>query len=185
MEAVAYVKRKGEEIITSRYSAEDAKVAGLWGKSGPWSQHPKRMLTMKARNFALRAAFADLFLGLEYSAEELQEVADSKSASAQVNHPRDVTPTITTAEISDIINVAHDNSPLYRIGDELLNGMVLSALIASKIDAIADKHDLEVYEIWREGNSDGIKEFCKFNKNICLDFKDDMDRKRHEVLSAE
>ena len=58
--------------ITSTFSVADAKAAGLWGKQGPWSQYPKRMLAMRARGFALRNAFADVLRGL-VTAEEAQD----------------------------------------------------------------------------------------------------------------
>jgi hypothetical protein len=186
MKAVVSVKRKGEDFITSEYTADDAKTAGLWGKSGPWSLHPKRMLTMKARNFALRAAFADVFLGMEYSAEELMEVAESKqNATQQINQVKDITPIVTEAEITEIINFEKYDAPMFAIDKTMMTGLDLSRLIEEKIEAIQDQNDLDLYEIWREGNIDGIKLFCKSNKEICLDFKTAIDRKRHEVLSAE
>ncbi|HHN77602.1 MAG TPA: hypothetical protein ENK11_02870 [Phycisphaerales bacterium] len=46
------------------FSKEDAETAKLWGKPGPWSQYPKRMMQMRARAFALRDAFADRLGGL-------------------------------------------------------------------------------------------------------------------------
>jgi hypothetical protein len=55
-----------------RFSMADAKRAGLAGKSGPWSQYPARMLTLRARGFALRNAFADALRGL-ITAEEAQD----------------------------------------------------------------------------------------------------------------
>jgi hypothetical protein len=51
---------------------EDAKRASLWGKSGPWTQYPKRMLQLRARGFALRDAFPDILRGL-VTAEEAQD----------------------------------------------------------------------------------------------------------------
>ena len=55
-----------------KFSVADAKKAGLWGKSGPWTQYPKRMLQMRARGFALRDAFPDVLKGL-VTAEEAQD----------------------------------------------------------------------------------------------------------------
>ena len=57
---VAYictVRRTGKSPVMRRFSIENAKTAGLWGKTGPWSQYPARMLQMRARAFALRDAF--------------------------------------------------------------------------------------------------------------------------------
>lgn len=62
--AVCVAKRKGRKPVTARFSVEDAKRAGLWGKQGPWSQYPKRMLQMRARGFAIRDAFPDILKGL-------------------------------------------------------------------------------------------------------------------------
>jgi hypothetical protein len=70
--AICEVKRKGELPITRTFSVADAKKAGLWGKSGPWSQYPERMLQMRARAFALRDGFADVLGGL-YLREEFDE----------------------------------------------------------------------------------------------------------------
>lgn len=82
MVAICEVKRKGEENITrSEFSVDDAKKANLWGKTGPWTQYPKRMLAMRARAFALRDTFADVLRGLGIT-EEVQDY-----------DLRDVTPT--------------------------------------------------------------------------------------------
>jgi hypothetical protein len=71
--AVCEAKRQGYPAPTTvRFSVADAKKAGLWGKSGPWSQYPVRMLALRARGFALRNAFADALRGL-ITAEEAQD----------------------------------------------------------------------------------------------------------------
>ena len=73
MVATCSAQRRGYPApITSTFSVGDAKAAGLWGKQGPWSQYPKRMLAMRARGFALRNAFADVLRGL-VTAEEAQD----------------------------------------------------------------------------------------------------------------
>jgi hypothetical protein len=73
MVATCTAQRRGYPApITSTFSVADAKAAGLWGKQGPWSQYPKRMLAMRARGFALRNAFADVLRGL-VTAEEAQD----------------------------------------------------------------------------------------------------------------
>jgi hypothetical protein len=59
------LKRKGQATpIEKRFSVADAKRATLWGRRGPWSQYPQRMLVMRARGFALRDGFADALKGL-------------------------------------------------------------------------------------------------------------------------
>jgi hypothetical protein len=80
MAAVCVAKRRGYEKGTVvRFSVSDAKKAGLWGKSGPWTQYPKRMLQMRARGFALRDAFPDVLKGL-VTAEEAQDYPQQPAA---------------------------------------------------------------------------------------------------------
>jgi hypothetical protein len=77
--AVCEVQRRGyPQPTVARFSVADAKTAKLWGKRGrdgqdtPWVTHPKRMLELRARGFALRNAFADALRGL-ITAEEAQD----------------------------------------------------------------------------------------------------------------
>jgi len=58
------VKRRGFNEMSDTFRVADAKAAGLWGKSGPWSQYPRRMLKFRARGFVLRDAFGDVLKGL-------------------------------------------------------------------------------------------------------------------------
>lgn len=76
MTATCTVWRKGGQEHTQTYSQTDATTAGLWGKQGPWKQYPKRMLTMRARGFALRNQFADALCGLvtREEAEDMERV---------------------------------------------------------------------------------------------------------------
>lgn len=84
--AVCIAKRKGRNPVIARFSVEDAKRAGLWGKQGPWQAYPKRMLAMRARGFALRDAFPDVLKGL-ITAEEAQDYEEAKPRPA-----KDITP---------------------------------------------------------------------------------------------
>ena len=70
--ATCKVRRKGGEVCVRTFSMDDAKKAALVGKSGPWSQYPKRMRQMRARSWALRDTFADVLRGM-MSAEEAQD----------------------------------------------------------------------------------------------------------------
>ncbi len=91
MVAVCTVKRRYRPSpIVSRFSVVDAKKAKLWGKSGPWTDYPKRMLQMRARGFALRDAFPDVLGGVGISEEvhdydsEPENPAASQGGSARV-----------------------------------------------------------------------------------------------------
>ena len=58
-------KRKGvRSPYIGTFSRADAERAGLWGKPGPWTQYPERMLLARARAFALRDGFADVLRGI-------------------------------------------------------------------------------------------------------------------------
>lgn len=85
--AVCVATRKGRKPVIARFSVEDAKRAGLWGKQGPWQAYPKRMLQMRARGFALRDAFPDVLKGL-ITAEEAQDYPEE----AKPRQARDITP---------------------------------------------------------------------------------------------
>ena len=82
--AVCRVKRSGGQEIESAFSVADAKRANLWGKAGPWTQYPSRMLRNRARSFALRDAFGDALKGFR-SVEEMRDTPPE----------RDVTPVAT------------------------------------------------------------------------------------------
>lgn len=82
--AVCEAKRRGYEKPTvARFSMTDAKRAGLAGKSGPWTQYPRRMLQLRARGFALRDAFPDVLKGL-VTAEEAQDYPTADLPQARV-----------------------------------------------------------------------------------------------------
>ena len=84
MTAVCQTSRKGKDAnVVGRFSVADAKKAGLWGKSGPWTQYPKRMLQLRARGFALRDAFPDVLKGL-VTAEEAQDYPTPEPAKEPV-----------------------------------------------------------------------------------------------------
>jgi len=71
--AVCLVKREGQEEQETSFSVSDAKLAGLWGKAGPWTQYPARMLRFRARSFALRDQFGDALRGLKAAEEAMDE----------------------------------------------------------------------------------------------------------------
>ena len=79
--ATCRVKRRGEPEQSRTFSMEDAKIAGLQGKAGPWTQYPKRMRQMRARAFALRDVFPDVLRGLPV-AEELMDTPTERHMGA-------------------------------------------------------------------------------------------------------
>jgi hypothetical protein len=84
MVAICTAQRRGyPQPTVVKFSVADAKKAGLWGKSGPWTQYPKRMLQLRARGFALRDAFPDVLKGL-VTAEEAQDYPTPEPAREPV-----------------------------------------------------------------------------------------------------
>lgn len=75
--AICTVRRKGRQPVVVTFSVEDAIRAGLWGKAGPWTTHPQRMLRYKARNFACRDQFADALKGLQCGEVAMEEVEEA------------------------------------------------------------------------------------------------------------
>ena len=92
LRAVCSVQRRGCSPVVRSFSVSDAKRAQLWGKAGPWTQYPERMLQMRARAFACRDAFPDALRGMR-SAEESADIhtdpAPLRSVTAEHESPND------------------------------------------------------------------------------------------------
>lgn len=91
--AICVIKRKGRAPTVVEFSVADAVKANLWGKQGPWTQYPDRMLQMRARGFALRNSFADALKGFK-TAEEVQDYQD----------PVDITPNQPATRVSETVD---------------------------------------------------------------------------------
>lgn len=88
--AVCSMKRVGApKPRVTRFSVADAVKANLWGKSGPWTQYPERMLMWRARSWTCRDEFGDVLAGLIF-VEEARDI------------PRQVeTETVATGTVED------------------------------------------------------------------------------------
>ncbi len=100
---VAYcgITRKGSDEYVKSFSEKDAKKASLWGKTGPWTQYPSRMLQMRARGFALRDKFADALKGISIR-EEVEDYQDFQEA------PRPKVVSINQKQIVEIKQIANE-----------------------------------------------------------------------------
>ena len=78
--AVVTLHRKGRKANTYSFSVAQAKRAMLWGKPGPWTQYPERMLRYRALGFGLRDEFPDILRGIK-TAEELQDYPEPNHKS--------------------------------------------------------------------------------------------------------
>lgn len=163
--ATCTIKRKGEATPTVRtFSQEDAKIAGLADKAGPWKQYPKRMRQMRARSWALRDGFADVLKGL-YIAEEAQDIAmrDITPRQAALAVPDDIEaePAATVSEAEDNQEglIANEDVYLERYRDQLE-----TAETRELYDEVVAAHEelVEAGRISREGQSkaQSINEDC-------------------------
>lgn len=132
--AVCVAKRKGRKPVVAKFSIEDAKRAGLWGKQGPWTQYPKRMMQMRARGFALRNAFADVLKGL-ITVEEAQDY------QVEQQPVRDITP---TANPLDVIAAPSLPEPVSAAPVEILEETVEP--VVQPEDEVQQASDVEVVD---------------------------------------
>jgi hypothetical protein len=77
LEALCVTQRKGGTVRNTRFTIAQAKKAGLWGKTGPWTNYPERMMQARARGYALRDNFGDALKGLAIR-ETFDEDVDGK-----------------------------------------------------------------------------------------------------------
>lgn len=82
-------------VVTRTYSIADARTAGLWGKQGPWTTAPDRMIFNRARAFALRDAFADVLKGVTLAADRYEEEVKDVDVRV-VDVPTPAAPTTST-----------------------------------------------------------------------------------------
>ncbi len=97
------ITRPGHPPCERTFSIENAKVAGLWGKAGPWTQYPERQMAWRAFWFAARDIASDVLKGLH----GVEEVIDQPA--------RDITP-LRTADAGAAMypeQAFNDNLPIW------------------------------------------------------------------------
>jgi hypothetical protein len=104
---VRFQRRDMDEAMEVAFSIADAKKAGLWGKSGPWTQYPDDMLEWRAVARASKRYFSDILLGLGI-AEELQDYPDDNTQRNYVP-PAEPDPLLSAAV--DAIVVPAESQP--------------------------------------------------------------------------
>lgn len=106
--AVCSIKRRGQPEVKVTFSVEDAKMAGLWGRTGPWTTYWPRMLQMRARGFAIRDSFPDALKGIILREEAMDippaidggrlEFGTAATAAAEA---APIDPLITMAQVAE------------------------------------------------------------------------------------
>lgn len=122
--ATCTVTRPDGHKVTRTFSEADARKSGLWGKAGPWTQYPGRMLQMRARGLAARDGAADALSGL-YLQEELDggeltvvPIERKSSAAAKRDGTKDTFDAMMKAieaapEASDLMALRHEHSEMW------------------------------------------------------------------------
>lgn len=150
MVAVCRAKRKGQDEEVRIFSVQDAMVAGLWGKVGPWKQYPKRMLQLRARGFAIRDTFSDVLRGMS-SAEEEQDLAElKKMQESQVE--KDITPKPEQASVKALPNYSQaDFDRNFDVWKDLIEaGKKTSQQVISMVETkgiLSDEMKMQIVEL--------------------------------------
>lgn len=133
------VKRRGNpEPIIGRFSVKMAKQAGLWGKPGPWSQYPDRMMLARARAFAYRDGFADVLKGVRSIEEENDINFASEPATTAVSVPQPSKPRrMRRASAAEIIEAETADSS----ASELPTAAEADTPEAQLVESAADEAD--------------------------------------------
>lgn len=91
----AITKRHDDSAEYERtFTVADARLAGLWNKTGPWKQYPSRMLMWRAVGFLARDVYPDAMRGARIT----EEAADIPSETH--GELRDVTPKPANPELA-------------------------------------------------------------------------------------
>jgi hypothetical protein len=145
-------KRIGQEPRIVTFTIEEAKKAGLWGKAGPWTNYPKRMLQMRARGYALRDKFPDVLKGLSL-AEEAMDIPPE----------RDITPNATTQESASQMDKLKQTLKIQQEVKELVETIIQEEPQVN-FDFSEELEKLKAIE-----NIDSLIDSCKFLASIISD----------------
>lgn len=156
--ATCTITRPDGSVIERTFSAQDAKTAGLWDKSGPWKQYPTRMLQMRARGFAARDGAADVLGGL-YLREEVEDAPAP---------PKDITPSTFGDALlmpPELPDVAVDPSPEHETeaADDDLLADAEGFLVKLREDRDYCQSETDVAEL-REANAHLIDRLTEADK---------------------
>lgn len=102
---IVKMKRKAEngteEAITSTFTIDDAKRAGLFPKKDNWRMYPQRMLKARAISYAVNDLFPDIVFGM-LSSEEAQDIdQNTKKTMAEYEIIESEAETVPEAETID------------------------------------------------------------------------------------
>lgn len=142
-------RRKGASPVRQSFSVTDAKRANLWGKAGPWTQYPRRMLTWRARSWALRDQFADVLRGLIAYEEAIDipkgETWSGPTIDGNTAHDVATAPDQPAPDLRDAINKAVPMPPPKRTARAWLDDLrlrVAQCQSTEELDQVAGADDV-------------------------------------------
>ena len=161
--AVFATKRRGDaaENVT-RFSVNDAKVAGLWTKPGPWSQYYKRMLMYRAKGFHFRDHWPDILKGLHLYEEFVGHVPLAENSAEMptreqralpqepeqvAQEPKQITQAPANAAIGVVYGKLTDMMAILSPDATIPHKVIHSAMIdlVGCVDDSVDPNDLSVW----------------------------------------
>jgi len=144
MKAVCTITRPGGKKITRSFSVAHARVAGLWGKAGPWRQFPERMLGWRALGFAKSDGASDIMHGMsivelerDITPERDEKTAQQAALEVPDDIPDETVKVISEAEDNQDAPFPNPDVYLTHLSDELEAAQDLEAF-----DEIWDAHVL-------------------------------------------
>lgn len=160
-----------DDPIERQFSWADAKKAGLTGKTGPWTTHPKRQLQMRARGFAARDGAADILNGLGIYEEvidipEKSREVDTSSLDDNTTTPSPETIPPVSANPSTPQLPKPDNSNLMQ--DLQFDEPEPVPVTATEVIAAQEKQQATFDKI-NDGISDIVNEGVQNMASVCID----------------
>lgn len=172
--AVCSSKRKGRKPRVSIFTVADAKAAALWGKQGPWSQYPQRMLMFRARGFNLRDNFGDVLKGLR-TVEELRDSPDVIDAVATPVVTPTVEPPAGSTKTDQLAAKLRSRAASVEPEVSLENAAELANTMRTVIKSCEDADQLNAW-IGTSGND--FKRLRKMDGTLYLSIEDEITERR-------
>jgi len=149
--AFTMIKTTDGYETTQSFSIEDAKLAKLWGKPGPWSLYRRRMLQWRARGYASRDAIPEATYGIytqdeAYNIEPVVQVKIKNESKGMEGLTKSLNINDDNIEEAEII----DTKPLI---DELKGLIYLTETKEEAVQKYLDKKNVKTLE---ELNTDQI-----------------------------
>ena len=157
------LRRDGQGIVKlSRFSVADAKQAGLWGKSGPWSNYPERMLMWRARAFNLRDNFGDVLMGVciaeEHEGVEVEYKTDETAPQTTPRDERTEDEPVTRTAVMAADELYHIFKALWGDGNRNGPDALCGLLVLANGGKVGDYEDPAV---WTIGQCDAARDLIR------------------------